>query len=175
MATVLRETVRRPGTLPNSPFRKPGRFSQGFGQLLTLLEHPQDLKMIALAFAALLSSQDPYGSLGEVVGFSEPWAHIEVQGWTYAGRSSDDKMLAFFMPHRQTGKLWMRYEYRQPTRSSRGLAELDCAGWRTRLLQVTDFAQSNLEGDGATGISRTWSDAAPGTFAETALEFGCAD
>ena len=132
--------------------------------------------MIAVAFAvAAVLGQDPWRDF-PVVALPEPWDHIQVQEWTYIGRSNDQRMVTFFRPARQSGKIWIRYEYLSGVpRSTRTLAELDCEGWRTRNVQTTLFAEANLSGPGSDGRPTTWTDAAPGTFGEKVLEYGCGD
>lgn len=132
--------------------------------------------MIALLAALLV--QDPYADLGRVIALPAPWEHIEVGDWTYIGVSADHNMVVFMQPARHRGKVWVRNEYLAPAngfRSQRYLAELDCESWKTRTLQNIRFSSNNLTGTALSASPSDWGDAAPGTFAENTLEFGCGD
>lgn len=127
---------------------------------------------------AALLMQDPYADLGRVVALPAPWEHIQVGDWTYIGVSADQNMVVFMQPARQRGKVWVRNEYHASAdgyRSQRYLAELDCEAWKTKTLQNIRFTANNLTGTALSDSPSDWGDAAPGTFAESTLEFGCED
>lgn len=120
--------------------------------------------MLALLFSlALISSQDP-----------GRWGHVEIGDWTSLGESSDGDLMVLVQPARQRGKVWVRYEYAR-SESARHLVELDCVGWRTRVMEGAYFYGPNMTKDGVPISAGLWSTAAPSTFAEVILEYGCGE
>lgn len=107
-----------------------------------------------------------------------PWEHVEIGDWTYLGESTDGSMILLMQPGRQRGHVWVRYEHAAPRGeigSSRRLVELDCEGGRTRIIQDHYFPAANMTGAPIQGGGGGWSYAAPGTFSEVHLAFGCVD
>lgn len=106
---------------------------------------------------------------------------VEPGEWTFIAVSSLGDSVSLARPGNQRGRVWIRTEFEtttatRPYRSSRALVELDCAEWRTRTLQFSTFALNNLNGEaGPAGGPWSWEFAAPDTFADQYLIYGCGD
>ena len=131
--------------------------------------------MIAGLLAVAALSQAPWEGY-RIVELPVPWEHIEIGDWTYLGESTEQDVILLVQPGRQSGQVWVRYEYLpsdQRALSSRALLALDCEGWRTQTLQPIYYTENNMTGERASGLNGQWLYAAPGTFGESILEFGC--
>jgi hypothetical protein len=131
--------------------------------------------MIALALSLVLATQDSQYPDDQFT-LAPPWSHVEVGDWTVGIISADGNVLSLTRPARQGGHLWHRFEFKEPENgilSTRILQELDCEGWRTRVVQIVRFSTSNLRGAGTNGLPSTWEAAAPDTYADSALKMVC--
>lgn len=98
-------------------------------------------------------------------------SHIEDQGWTYMG-SSTDRSIVFFTRSGPSAKhIWSRFEVDQGrVRSYRQLDEVNCSTGQMKTLQQTSFTEPNLEGSSRViPIVPEWRYPEPDTFAEMAL------
>lgn len=105
------------------------------------------------------------------------WEGVRPDGWTLISRSSE--MLMFSRPARQPQHIWLRVEYSDnasESRSVRSLNEFDCAGGRLRIVSLSTFRLSNLEGphEGLNEI-QSWDYVAPGTHGEALLQTACGE
>jgi hypothetical protein len=105
------------------------------------------------------------------------WEGVRPDGWTLISRSSE--VLTFFRPARQPRHIWLRVEYSDDAsdaRSVRSLNEVDCAGGRLRIVSLSTFRLSNLEGphEGLNEI-QSWDYVAPGTHGEALLQTACGE
>jgi hypothetical protein len=131
--------------------------------------------MIAVIVALGLLGQDPAPS-----PFRPPLDYVEAIGWTAIGADPERAAAVLAQPARQTGRLWTRHEHRElqanGSRSSSELLEVDCSEWRFRVLQVTIFSEPNMRGSTTVlNYQGGWTFAAPGSIAETIMDFGCGD
>lgn len=123
--------------------------------------------IIGLAMAAALSGQG--APAGE---------------WTSHGKS---ETLEFFTIAARRGpdghpRVWVRFEYDRPTefqgqmiRSSRVLSEYDCAESQVRNLQVANYTNPGLTGEGFRGqTTLAWEYVPPATIDEYVLTMVCA-
>lgn len=105
-------------------------------------------------------------------------AYVIDDGWDLRGGSTGYETMFFTRPGARPNMLWTRYEMKAPVRgyrSSRSLAEYDCASGRYRIVQETAFPRPNLEGQGTSLTDGPdWQYPAPQTFAETAYNLVCA-
>lgn len=109
--------------------------------------------------------------------FGPGWEGVRPHGWKLISRSSE--MLMFSRPARQPRHIWLRVEYSDnasESRSVRSLNEFDCAGGRLRIVSVSTFRLSNLEGphEGLNEI-QSWDYVAPGTHGDALLQTACGE
>jgi hypothetical protein len=104
------------------------------------------------------------------------WEFIEVGDWTLVDPGDDS--LTFVMAARQPTHIWTRTEHRRPsttgTRSYRHLQQVDCNGWRVRVITSQWFSASNLQTLRLSDDeAQPWSYPAPGTVGEIPLIVLC--
>lgn len=149
--------------------------------LLVLAQPVSDLTDEELLAQLQAQQAGPWEAYGEQIEPGPEWDHVTFNGWTYQFESADGEVIQFVQPGRSRGHVWARYEYQEmtaarPFRSLRMLYEVNCATWQTRTLRMDAFPQSNLSGDQLImPFTPQWEYAAPTTFAEAVLEYGCGD
>ena len=149
--------------------------------LLALVQPASDLSDEELLARLQAQQSGPWEAYGEQIVPGPEWAHVTFDGWTYAFESADGDVIQFVQPGRSRGHVWARYEYLEmtaarPFRSLRVLYEINCSTWQTRTVQMDAFAQSNFSGDQLfVPFTQQWEYAAPTTFSEAVLDYGCGD
>jgi hypothetical protein len=131
----------------------------------------------AVAFAVLLSFLAA-PSLAQ----TPIWPEIQLRGWTYLGDGSGKKW--YFKPAPASAefkRVWLRTEFltadiaqNYSYRSRAVLMEVDCPQQRSRLVQATLYAESNLGGDHTDPrLDQAWAFAVPDTAGDHAQRVVC--